>query len=110
MTPKLYCLLPACTELRPGNVCTWTVCPYGKRVQAAPDEPENPPPVTEPREQDTAPGSRAKPVIGTDGTGKERRYRSISAAARAHGVSANAVSQAVDVGCRAAGMKWRYDI
>ncbi len=107
MTPKLYCLLPACTELRPGNFCPWTVCPKGMRVQAAPESPPQPP---APREQDTAPGRRGTPVIGTDDKGKERRYRSISAAARAHGVSANAVSQAVDVGCRAAGMYWRYDL
>ncbi len=107
MTPKLYCLRPTCVWRTADNVCGWTTCPYGKRVQAAP---ESPPPPPAPREQDTAPGRRGNPVIGTDGTGKERRYRSISAAARAHGVSANAVSQAVDVGCRAAGMYWRYDL
>ncbi len=107
MTPKLYCLRPACVWRTADNVCTWTVCPYGKRVQAAPESPPQPP---APREQDTVRGRRGTPVIGTDGTGKEHRYRSISAAARAHGVSANAVSQAVDVGCRAAGMYWRYDL
>lgn len=109
MTPKLYCLRPACVWRTADSVCTWTVCPYGQRVQAAPTKSENPQPPA-PREQDTMQGKRGKPVIGSDGAGRECPYRSISAAARAHGVSGNAISQAVDVGCRAAGMYWRYDL
>lgn len=105
-TYKLYCLLESCIWRTSDNICSWTKCPYNKRILVKQPAPEPQPPM--PREKD-AKSKKAKPVIGTDSTGKEYRYKSISAAARAHGVWPNNIANALRMGHLAAGLHWRWE-
>ena len=109
LTHKLYCLRPACVWRTADNVCTWTVCPYGKRVQAAPpaDTQPNPaPPTPTPKPKDRV--NRSGKVIGTDESGNEHVYKSALAASRALGKSKSAIGNALLQGTKVCGMNWRY--